>query len=100
MEYHTRLEQFKLVELKNIFKHFQNEYGLLSFLKIYTLNKFDLICLLRNSKCFEECYSNHIVFKCGRVKIKLIPKPKKTIYRGEQVKHLTKFRKDVTIDFE
>ena len=100
MENYMRLEQFKLAELKAFFKEFQNQYGLLSFFKIYSLNKFDLITLLRNSNCFHEYHFNHIMFKMGRIRIKLIPKPKKTIYRGEHVKNLTVFRKDVTIVFE
>ncbi len=100
MDYHTKLEQFKLAELKHFFKTFQKEYGLLSFFKIYTLNKFDLVCLLRNSKCFEECYFNHVLFRMGRIKIKLIPKPKKTIYRGEKIHQLTMFKKDITIIFD
>ena len=100
MEYHTRLEQFKLIELKDIFKRFQIQYGLLSFFKIYTLNKYDLVCLLRNSNCFEECYFNHIVFKYGDIRLKLYPMPKKTIYRGEQVKHIRKFKKEIKIIFD
>ena len=92
-----KLEQFKLAELKQFFKDFQNKYGLLSYFKIYSLNKYDLITLLRNSKCFHECHFNHIMFKMGRIKIKLVPKPKKTIYRGEKIKQLTLFKKNITI---
>jgi len=100
MEYHTKLEQFKLVELKHIFKTFQNEYRLLYFFKIYTLNKYDLICLLRNSNCFEECYFNHVVFKYGDIRIELYPMPKKTIYRGETIKHIKKYKKEITVIFD
>ena len=100
MDYNTKLEQFKLVELKEMFKTFQKEYGLLSVFKIYTLNKYDLVCLLRNSGWFEESYSNHIVFTDGNIRIKLIPKPKKTIYRGEHVRQLTVLRKEVTLCFD
>ena len=102
MDYHTKLEQFRLIELKDIFKTFQKEYGLLSFFKIYTLNKYDLICLLRNSNCFDECYFNHVIFTMGRIRIKLIPKPKKTLYKGQRIKQTfkKKFMNQVTIIFD
>ena len=99
MDYFCKLEQFRLRELKEIFNTFQKKYGLLSFFKIYTLNKYDLICLLRNSKCFDETYSNHILFKLNDINIKLKPEPKKTIYRGEKITKLTYIRKSVYISF-
>ena len=95
-----KLEQFKLYELKCFFKEFQNKYGLLSFFKIYTLNKFDLVTLLRNTKCFHEYHFNHIMFKMDRINIKLVPKPKKTIYRGEKIHQLTMFKKEITVVFD
>lgn len=97
MEGHTKLEQFKLIELKQIFNNFQRKYGLLFYFKIYTLNKFDLVCLLRNTQCFEECYSNHVVFKIETKRIKLTPQTKKTIYRGERITHVTMHRPDKAI---
>lgn len=100
MEFHVKLEQFRLNELKEIFKKFQQEYGLLTFFKIYTLNKFDLVCLLRNSGCFDENYFNHIIFRMGDNEIKLKPKPKKTIYRGEKRNTISYIKKHIEIIFD
>lgn len=99
MDYSCRLEQFRLKELKDIFQNFQSEFGLLGFFKIYKLNKFDLICLLRNSKYFTECYSNYVLFNYDGHKQKLFPLPKKTIYRGEKNPNLIVIRKNITINF-
>ena len=49
-----QLEHFNLKELKNIFKIIQNDFNILENFKIYKLNKYDLICLLRNTRYFKE----------------------------------------------
>tara|TARA_R110001592_G_scaffold74584_1_gene226531 strand:+ start:2370 stop:2699 length:330 start_codon:yes stop_codon:yes gene_type:complete len=99
MDFSCRLEQFRLKELKDIFQKFQTEFGLLGFFKIYKLNKYDLVCLLRNSKCFIEKYSNYVLFNYNGHKEKLIPLPKKTLYRGEKMPNLIVVKRNITITF-
>tara|TARA_R110002167_G_scaffold180382_1_gene380580 strand:+ start:464 stop:841 length:378 start_codon:yes stop_codon:yes gene_type:complete len=45
-----KLEEMTLFDLKNLTKTLRKEYKVLTKYKFYNLCKFDLICILRNSK--------------------------------------------------
>lgn len=83
----VKFEQFLLAELKDIFNYIKIKYQLLSNYKIYQLNKYDLIVILRNSNYFDESKERHLIFKYDNIDntIKFTPSPNKRYYRGEKL---------------
>tara|TARA_R110001606_G_scaffold294818_1_gene442494 strand:- start:804 stop:1100 length:297 start_codon:yes stop_codon:yes gene_type:complete len=87
-------EQFSLAELKDIIRFIQKRYFLLKNYKIYHLNKFDLIVLLRNSKLFDETKKKFIIININREKpIEIEPLLKKRLYKGNVFKHGLQIKK-------
>jgi len=96
---YIELEHFSLKELKNIFKIMQKEYNLLKDFKIYKLNKYDLVCLLRNTKKFNEKYNNYVLLKKDNIELQLFPNPRKTSYRGNKIEGLIFHNEPITLHF-
>ena len=82
----VKLECFKLQELKDIFIFVKKKYNVLEKYKVYQLNKFDLITLLRNDNQFIEDESKYLYFKKDNVLLKFTPEAPKRIYKGDQMK--------------
>ena len=85
----VKFEQFLLAELKDIFNYIKIKYELLPKYKIYQLNKYDLIVILRNSNYFDETIENYLLFSFvnleGVNSIKFRPQIGKRYYRGEKL---------------
>jgi len=90
------LEQFKLCELKDIFNFLKNEFGLLKKYRIYQLNKFDIVIIMRNSNFFDESQPLHLLFSYRNFQYKFFPQPSKRFYRGEK-KECLKFHHKPTL---
>lgn len=84
------LNDFSLKELKEIFKNIQVRFGILSKYKVYSLCKFDLITILNNSNYFIQDFPLYMLFKFGRHEYKLYPMEKKSMDKGEKIKHINK----------
>tara|TARA_R110001606_G_scaffold252938_1_gene400683 strand:+ start:184 stop:480 length:297 start_codon:yes stop_codon:yes gene_type:complete len=80
-------EQFSLAELKDVIRFIQKRYFLLKNYKIYHLNKFDLIVLLRNSNIFDERNKTKLIININREEpIEIEPLLKKRLYKGNTLK--------------
>ena len=87
-------EQFSLAELKDVIRFIQKRYFLLKNFKIYHLNKFDLIVLLRNSNLFDETNKKKLIINISREEpIELEPLAKKRLYKGNAFKQGIQIRK-------
>ena len=93
------LEHFSLKELKNIFKIMQKDYNLLKKFKIYKLNKYDLVCLLRNTNKFKEDFKEYILLKDDSIELELFPRPRKCAFKGNNIEGLIFHNEPVTISF-
>tara|TARA_R110001632_G_scaffold94782_1_gene200800 strand:+ start:4592 stop:4888 length:297 start_codon:yes stop_codon:yes gene_type:complete len=88
------LEQFSLAELKDVIRFIQKRYFLLKHFKIYHLNKYDLIVLLRNSNLFDETNKKKLIININRSKpIDIEPSLKKRLYKGDTFKQGIQIRK-------
>ena len=93
-----KLEQFSLVELKDIIRFIQKRYFLLLNYKIYHLNKYDIIVILRNSKLLNETNASKLIIEFDNIKpLELIPKPKKRAYKGTLMKGGIQFIQETRI---
>tara|TARA_B110001450_G_C17654252_1_gene494519 strand:+ start:2161 stop:2460 length:300 start_codon:yes stop_codon:yes gene_type:complete len=89
----VNFEQFLLAELKDIFNYIKIKYELLPKYKIYQLNKYDLIVILRNSNYFDETIETHLLFNLEGVNsIKFTPQTGKRYYKGEKLYAGVEFR--------
>lgn len=93
-------EEFKLAELKDIFLYIKNKYGLLNKYKIYKLNKYDLIILLRNCGYFDEDNGSHLYFRYRDEELLFLPLPSNRYYKGEKKQQMEIFRIPITIHFQ
>lgn len=82
------LEQFKLYELKDIFKKIKDKYCILDNYLLYKLNKYDIITILRNTRKFDESNDLYLYFKeKGYKKIRFKPNPSKRYFKGLRIKY-------------
>jgi hypothetical protein len=97
------LDKFSLKELKDICTYVQSKYFLLREHKSYSLCKFDLITILRNSKLFFEDHPLHLTFRTtfrgDYVEEIFIPVRKKALYRGPKIHGISFVEKRITLDF-
>ena len=94
------LEEFKLAELKDIFNYIRNKYKILEKYKIYKLNKYDIIVIMRNSDYFFEESGDYLLFKYKKSKIKFYPKPSKRFYKGNKKQGLMFYNIPVVLKFD
>tara|TARA_R110000868_G_scaffold19587_2_gene84288 strand:+ start:489 stop:782 length:294 start_codon:yes stop_codon:yes gene_type:complete len=94
------IEQFSLSELKDIIRFIQKRYFLLKNFKIYHLNKYDLIVLLRNSNLFDESHNKKLIISIGRHEpIELEPLGIKRLYKGNLFKGIKIIKKPILVVF-
>ena len=96
------LEQFKLIELKEIFKKIRNKYNILEDYKLYFLNKYDILTILRNTKYFDENHDTYLYFKIkDNKKIRFKPERLNRLFKGLKIKNGIKFEiKPITLNFD
>ena len=83
----VKLEQFLLKQLKDIFNYVKLKYNILNDFKIYQLNKFDIIVIMRNSNYFDASDYNDLICLVPNSKTSLLFKPTGLrLYRGEKQK--------------
>lgn len=100
-------EAFKLSELKDMFIYIRTKFGLFKKYKVYHLNKFDLITIMRNSECFDEFKPIYVYFVFYNVPhrkkftAKFQPRPTKRYYKGEKLNgiKITRLNKPITLSF-
>lgn len=96
-------DKFSLKELKDICKRVQSEYFVLREHKSYSLCKFDLITILRNSKLFFEDHPLHVTFRTKfrnkDIEETFTPLRKKSLYRGPKIHGVCFINKNVTVNF-
>jgi len=92
------LEQFSLAEIKDIMILLRKRYFLFLNYRIYHLNKFDLITLLRNSQLVDESNPSSITITIKKDKITLKP-CKRRYYRGMKQMSVEYHNKSVILDF-
>ena len=80
------LEQFKLYELKYIFKKIKDKYFILLDYQLYKLNKYDIITILRNTRKFDENDDDYLYFKQdGNRKIRFKVQKSKRYFKGIRI---------------
>ena len=99
-------EQFKLAELKDVIIYVRKKFNLFLDYKVYHMNKFDLISVMRNSSLFDETKPIYLYFSCTnqhrkKFTAKFQPKPTKRYYKGEKLSgiRIRNFDKPITISF-
>ena len=96
------LEQFKLNELKDIFRKIKEKYFILLNYQLYKLNKYDIITILRNTRKFDENDDYYLYFKEeGKRKIRFKVKKSKRYFKGLRIqKGFIRTNEPIVLKFE